>query len=262
MFRLLRAVVLAPFLCWVGPSLALAANCAASTTITATGAGSCTVPAGVIGISFKVWGAGASGDASIVHAPGGGGGGECSTASLTVTPGATVYWTVGIGGVGVTVSAGNPGGVSWVNIAANSQPASGTNGCYATGGLASADGSAGGLGGAGNLGATNYSGGPGGVTSAGNGGSGGGGGAGSGGPGGAGGAGPSGAAGAGGTPDGGNGSAGDQTGNTLPGTQPGGASGGQNGVNNSGNGGAGQLAFGAFIIGSSVHFLPMTGVGK
>lgn len=133
---------------------ARAVNCTSS-TITATGAGSCTVPAGVTSIAFKVWGGGASGNGTIGSQGAGGGGGECNI-TLSVTHGNTVYYTVAATVTGVSGN-GSSGNTSWINISSNAQPGSGATGCYATGGVWAA--SASNAGGTGNFGTTNFTGG-------------------------------------------------------------------------------------------------------
>lgn len=64
--------------------------------ITATGAGSFTVPAGVTSLTVECWGAGGGGGST------GGGGGAYSAATLPVTPNSTIGYSVGIGGTSST----------------------------------------------------------------------------------------------------------------------------------------------------------------
>jgi len=197
-------------------------------TTAVTGAGTYVVPAGYINMVGEAWGAGGGGANSLNAPYNGGGGGGYSKFSTAVTTGQTIYFNVGVGGIGNS-GGGVPtaGGNSWVNPSVNSQPSS--NGCVGGGG-----GAVGGGGGPGSVGTTNYQGGSG----FGSGGGGGGGGAGSGGNGlsatsatGA----------AGGTPDGGAGSNGTTTGTIPPsGTVPGGGGGGSSG-GPAGAGGSGQI---------------------
>lgn len=206
-------------------------------TIKGTGAGSMVAPVGKSLMDAEAWGGGAAGTGiSSTSSPGGSGGGY-SKYSTSVTAGSTtVYWTVGVGGTGGS-GLGGAGGKSWVNAAANSEPAS--NGCVG-GGAASTGTSAAGTPGAGTIGTTNFSGGSGASGAGGSPGRGGGGG------GGAGtannGSNASGFThGAGGASDGGDGTDG-TSGATVStvGAQPGGGSGGAWSTN-AGNGGAGQV---------------------
>jgi hypothetical protein len=223
-------------------SLAVDATSTGPTTITATGPGSMTVPAGKTTLLMEAWGGGSGGSGvGSANAPGGGGGGY-SSFTATVTPGNTVFYTVGAGSAGVSNN-GSAGGTSWVNPSSNAQPAS--NGCVAAGGGApSGSTGTGGAGGLGTIGTTNFTGGKGcdgsdkGATH-GNGG-GGGGGAGSAGTGGTS---TTQAHGVGGTPDGGNGADG-SGGSNPPGTQPGGGGGGDwNGTGSNGGDGMVRLTF-------------------
>lgn len=69
-------------------------------TITTTGAGSFTVPAGVTSIYVECWGGGgAGGSRTNSGRSGGGAGGAYAASTLTVTPGATISYSVGNGGV-------------------------------------------------------------------------------------------------------------------------------------------------------------------
>lgn len=205
------------------------------TIITTLGSTSWTVPAGVSSIQAECIGGGAGGWTTneLDYGAGGGGGSYAKTNSISVTPGQTVYLFVGAGG-----GANTNGGDSWVNKAANSAPASTTNGALAKGGSASADsGVTGGVGGAAAscIGNTTYSGGNGGGAAPPTAfGSGGGGGA----------AGPSGAGKAGGScptgfTDGGGGGGGSNGGSSTAGTSvtAGSATGGAGGNGTGGTGG-------------------------
>ena len=84
--------------------------------------GSFTVPAGVTSISVQAWGAGGAGGGATggsTKAGGGGGGGGYSTATITVTPGATINYIVGTGGIGDTNDGENGGGTSFSSVSAN-----------------------------------------------------------------------------------------------------------------------------------------------
>ena len=105
------------------------ASCSDTTlhTITATGASSLTVPSGCRHVTGWVFGGGGSGSTET------GGAGACAagTANLVVTPGATVYYSVGAGGAATSVAPGNPGAQSWFNISGNSAPGSSAAGALA-----------------------------------------------------------------------------------------------------------------------------------
>jgi PKD-like domain/Ig-like domain CHU_C associated len=89
--------------------------------ITATGAGTFTVPAGVTQIKVVVRGAGGGGGANLYLLSSGGGGGGGGVATITnysVTPGQVINYNVGSGGIGGTSSvtvatAGGAGGDTW-----------------------------------------------------------------------------------------------------------------------------------------------------
>lgn len=121
-----------------------------------TGASSFVVPPNVYFMQFEAIAAGGG----VVGATGGngsGGGGAYAMVTLPVTPGNTVYYNVGAG------AANADGGDSWVNISANSAPASSANGVLAKGGSKNS-GTAGGAGGsaASSIGSVVFSGGAGG----------------------------------------------------------------------------------------------------
>jgi hypothetical protein len=211
---------------------------AGSFTTSIIGVGTYIVPSGKTTMIGEAWGGGGSGSASGFSM--GGGGGGYSKFTTSVTPGQTIYYTVGAGGAAASgSSSGNNGANSWVNPSANSQPSS--NGCvggFGAGGTASPGG-----GGNGTIGTTNFQGGNGGVyisgpTAAG----GGGGGAGSAANGST--PSPSTSGGAGGSPDGGAGGPGGVASSsaTSPGLTPGGGGGGTWTVSTSGgSGGGGQV---------------------
>jgi hypothetical protein len=166
-------------------------------TVTFTsGTGSWTVPAGVTSLDVAAWGGGGGGGLTAEDDLGGGGGAYAGS-TIPVTPGQTVWYSVGgpAAGSGSPLTPGANGSSSWVNKASNTTPGTSTDGVLAVGGGGANIGSSGtpGIGGAATscVGSTRYSGGAGG-TNTGRGG----GGAGSGG---------NASGGTGGTPDGGNG---------------------------------------------------------
>jgi hypothetical protein len=202
-------------------------------TVTATGAGSFVIPAGVTSIDFEAWGAGDSGGTGGgTGQEAGGGGGGYVLATLTVTPGDTVFYSV------APAPASESGAAeTWFQLNTNSQ----TGAWQAHGGLPPSFGSSGGATSNGTVGTlvNSSSGGAGAAAQAGGGsrgGSGGGGGAGKDGGGLNGAAGVGSAAGAGGAGDNGLGGA--------PGTVPGGAgnSNVEGGAGGSGGGGSGGTA--------------------
>ena len=106
--------------------------------ITATGAGSGVVPAGVTSLNVHSWGAGGGGGSSSgTNAGSGGGGGAYSFGSVSVTPGATYYYSVGAGGTGAAASAAGAatvGSDTWFNANTNAAPTLAVNGTLAKGG--------------------------------------------------------------------------------------------------------------------------------
>jgi len=89
------------------------------TYITSTGAGSWSVPSGVT--SVQIDGNGGGGTAAY----GGGAGSAYAKSAISVTPGGTLYYNVGIGGGTSTT------GATWANKAANAAPAVASNGINA-----------------------------------------------------------------------------------------------------------------------------------
>lgn len=67
-------------------------------TYTLTAESPWTVPTGVTSVQIEIWGAGASGGGWNVSACGGGAGGYSKLNALSVTPGNTVTFTIGVGG--------------------------------------------------------------------------------------------------------------------------------------------------------------------
>lgn len=114
----------------------------ATTTITqgVNGSYSWICPPSVTSATVKLWGGGGAGGGvvSTTGGGGGGGGGEFAQSTLTVTPGTTYPYTVGVGGSGTTGDGGN-GGSSTFN----------TNVVVAMGGLGGKNKNNGGTGGRG-----------------------------------------------------------------------------------------------------------------
>ncbi len=87
------------------PSMATTAGMTGSTSlthtiyVTATGAGSWSVPSGVTALTVQgIGGGGGGGTASGVSSAGGGGGGAYAAATVTVSAAQTIYYSVGTGG--------------------------------------------------------------------------------------------------------------------------------------------------------------------
>jgi hypothetical protein len=95
-----------------------------------SGAGSWTIPVGVTSITTEGIGGGNRGD--LANGAGGGGGGAYAKSTITVTPGQTLYYTVG--------SAGND---TWADFSVNSPPSSSANGIVAKAGTAGSGSTAG-----------------------------------------------------------------------------------------------------------------------
>ena len=130
--------------------LAIPASAQVVVNFSTAGSGSWVVPPNVTTITGRIRAAGGGGDASDNA---GDGGGAC-VRQCTVTPGSTVFYNVGTHGNGSSSSPGGNGTNSWFNAAANAQPTSSVNGCFATGGKGSVGGP-----GSGSLGINNFSGG-------------------------------------------------------------------------------------------------------
>ena len=221
------------------PPMLVAAHCVGTmTTVTASGAGSVTIPVACYHVTLKAWGGGSAGSGVSGTSDGGNGGGFATYSTYSVTPGNTLYYSVAAAITGTTAE-GSAGNNSWLNISSNAQPAAIANGIYATGGATSSSRTGGSYG---PTGATGYTGGVGSAYGVSWGGGGGGGGAGSAGNGGT--TTSSGTAGSAGSPDGGAGGNGGSAANGSPGTQPGGAGGGANGTSKvGGNGAAGKISY-------------------
>ena len=96
-------------------------------TYVSVGNSSWIVPDGVTKIMLEGWGAGGGGSTA-----GGGGGGGYIAAYFTVTPGATVSFTIGAGGSGTTgvISSSNNGGSTTIVVNSITLTASGGTGSY------------------------------------------------------------------------------------------------------------------------------------
>ncbi|WP_312084693.1 hypothetical protein [Brevundimonas sp.] len=87
--------------------------------ITTTGSGSWVVPAGVTAITVECWGGGGGG----VAGNAGGGGAYARKDTITVTPGASLPYSVGVGAPGTGGAAGVTGGDTWFgNTVSTSSP--------------------------------------------------------------------------------------------------------------------------------------------
>lgn len=106
-----------------------------------------TVPSNVTRIRFQVWGSGGTGDQGSA-----GGGGFCQS-TKAVTPGETIYVSVGNGNAGRSASTGP----SWFNVSANTSPSNSSQGCVGGGGTTV--GGSHGAGGIGSFGDINFTGG-------------------------------------------------------------------------------------------------------
>ena len=107
-----------------------------STTITATGAGNVTSPAGAYKVDVAAWGPGGSGGRDI-HSGGAGAGAYAGSSSIACSPGQSVFWDVFAGGAAQSsTAAGNPGaGQTWISVGTNSAPSSSVDGAMADFGL-------------------------------------------------------------------------------------------------------------------------------
>ncbi len=161
----------------------LAISFAQTTSVTLSSGTSYTIPTGVTSITVQCWGGGGAGGSarntglSGTRRASGGGGGGFTSATFTVTPGASYAYTIG-GGAGAPTNGGSgTAGGNTTFTAGTTITASGGGGGGGTSGSGNGSGGAGGAAGTGTGGSSNFSGGAGGTT-AGNG-AGGGGGAGS-----------------------------------------------------------------------------------
>ena len=118
------------------------------------------VPAGVTSVNVQVWGAGGAGGGSTSdgNSGAGGGAGGYSYGTLAVTPGTSILYTVGAGGIGSTGNGASGGNSSFLTITANGGDGGRANGgSVGTGGTASG-GSTNTTGGSGNGGGSNMGG--------------------------------------------------------------------------------------------------------
>lgn len=116
--------------------------------------GTFVVPAGVTSLTVECWGAGGAGGGSTSsgNSGAGGGAGGYSKRTLAVTPGASISYTVGTGGIGSTGDGTSGGNSSFLSINANGGKGGKANGgSVGTGGTASG-GSTNTTGGSGNTG--------------------------------------------------------------------------------------------------------------
>jgi hypothetical protein len=114
--------------------------------LTTPGPGTWTVPNDCSVAKIQCIGAGAGGltTTATIFGGGGGAGAYAAVNAISLTPGATVFLSIGTAG-----AANTGGGDTWINKAANSAPAVATNGALAKGGAAATtNGTVGGLGGA------------------------------------------------------------------------------------------------------------------
>jgi len=104
-----------------------------------TAPNSWTVPAGVTSITVQAWGAGGAGGGSTSNGNGGsgGGGGAYASRTITVTPGSTINYTIGAGGIGSNGN-GTAGGDTTLNALNARGGAGGTanSGAGGVGGIA------------------------------------------------------------------------------------------------------------------------------
>jgi hypothetical protein len=89
-------------------------------TLTAPGANTWTVPAGVTSVEVETWGAGGGSEGSPVNGYGGcgGGGGEYAKETVTVVPGTVIPYSIGAGGTAgpnTGAAAGAGGDTNWNN---------------------------------------------------------------------------------------------------------------------------------------------------
>ena len=126
-------------LCILATGAFINATAQKTVTFSQPNSGKWVVPTGVTSIAMEVWGAGGGGGSVAGNKPGaGGGGGAYAGKTLTVTPGDSIYFVVGSGGIGAMgLRAGENGGLSSFGIL------SADGGFAATGNIAGAGAAAG-----------------------------------------------------------------------------------------------------------------------
>jgi 6-phosphogluconolactonase (cycloisomerase 2 family) len=109
-----------------------------STTLlgTTVGNGSIVVPANVTTMVLEAWGAGGGSAGLNRRGTDTAAGGAFATSVVNVTPGQTVFFSIGAGGTGGS-TVGGAGTQSWINVGSNSVPVSNTTGVRAAGGAGS-----------------------------------------------------------------------------------------------------------------------------
>lgn len=103
------------------------AFCLSGQTVVLTTSGNFQVPAGVTEITVEAWGGGGGGALNAMGARGGGAGGSYAKSTLTVTPGAMIPYTVGVGGANGVAGTNSTWNGSTV-IATGGDAGSGTSG--------------------------------------------------------------------------------------------------------------------------------------
>jgi hypothetical protein len=118
----------------------------AQTTDTYTANGSWVVPAGVTSVTVEIWGAGGGGGGSNTNNSGGSGGGSGAyvTRTVTVTPAASIPFTIGTGGTAGAAAGGNGGigGNSTITIGGFTLNSNGGNGGVGNAGAVGTGGAA------------------------------------------------------------------------------------------------------------------------
>ena len=109
-----------------------------STTLLGTtpGVGSFVVPANVTTMVLEAWGGGGGSAGQNRFGTDTAAGGAFAQSVVDVTPGQTVFFSVGAGGTGGATS-GSAGTQSWINVGTNAAPTSSTTGVRAAGGAGS-----------------------------------------------------------------------------------------------------------------------------
>ena len=108
----------------------------ASGVATGASSGTWTVPANVYSIKIDAWGGGGAGAGQSTSGTGGlagGAGGSRSTTTISVTPGQTIWYSIGAARAGTTGNAAD-GNDTWVSEVSNAAPTVSTDGVVAKGG--------------------------------------------------------------------------------------------------------------------------------